>query len=117
MKFLVDAHLPRQLVYQLREAGHDAIHTRDLPLGNRTPDAAINQLSIDEQRIVVTKDADFVNSHLVLGEPYKLLIVSTDNTKNNTLLWLFDRNLEQIIEAFSTHTYIELDLTHLTIHQ
>lgn len=62
MNFLVDAHLPRRLVYRLREAGYDAIHTRDLPRGNRTPDAVINDLSVREQRIVVTKDEDFVPS-------------------------------------------------------
>jgi predicted nuclease of predicted toxin-antitoxin system len=48
MKFLIDAQLPHRLAAQLREAGHDAIHTLDLPLGNRTPDSAINDLSIRE---------------------------------------------------------------------
>ena len=42
MKFLVDAHLPLHLAYQLQEAGYDTIHTRNLPLENRTPDDAIN---------------------------------------------------------------------------
>ena len=42
MKFLVDAQLPRRLVYRLQEAGHEAIHTLDLPLGNRTPDRVIS---------------------------------------------------------------------------
>ena len=48
MKFLVDAHLPKQLATQLNIDGHDALHTLDLPLKNRTPDAAINQISIDD---------------------------------------------------------------------
>jgi predicted nuclease of predicted toxin-antitoxin system len=38
MKFLVDAHLPRRLAYQLRAFGHEAVHTLDLPRGKRTPD-------------------------------------------------------------------------------
>jgi uncharacterized protein (DUF433 family) len=38
MKFLVDAHLPRRLAYQLRAFGHEAVHTLDLPRGNRIPD-------------------------------------------------------------------------------
>jgi len=42
MKFLVDAQLPRRLVKRFREAGFDAIHTLDLPMGNRTSDAEIN---------------------------------------------------------------------------
>jgi hypothetical protein len=71
MKFLVDAHLPRRLVDLLREAGHDALHTGDLPLRNRTPDEAINRISRAEQRVVLTKDADFVSSHLRF--PYTLV--------------------------------------------
>ena len=75
MKFLVDAHLPLHLAYRLQDAGYDTIHTRDLPLENRTPDGAINQISVDEKRIVIAKDADFVNSFMIARRPYKLLLV------------------------------------------
>lgn len=34
MKFLIEAHLPRRLAAQLNSAGHDAIHTLDLPFIN-----------------------------------------------------------------------------------
>jgi predicted nuclease of predicted toxin-antitoxin system len=36
MKFLIDAQLPRRLAHQLRTAGFEAIHTLDLPQGNRS---------------------------------------------------------------------------------
>ena len=72
MKFLVDAQLPWRLVSRLREAGHEAVHTLDLPLANRTPDSIINELSVREGYVVVTKDADFVNSFLLQGRPHKL---------------------------------------------
>jgi predicted nuclease of predicted toxin-antitoxin system len=62
VKFVVDAHLPRRLAYRLREMGYDTLHTLDLPKGNRTTDAEINRIAEQEQRIVVTKDADFVSS-------------------------------------------------------
>jgi predicted nuclease of predicted toxin-antitoxin system len=48
MKFLVDAQLPRRLVQRLRDAEHEALHTLDLPLGNRTLDTSISELSIRE---------------------------------------------------------------------
>jgi predicted nuclease of predicted toxin-antitoxin system len=35
MKFLVDAQLPRRLAQWLQAEGHEAVHTRDLPKGNR----------------------------------------------------------------------------------
>ena len=62
MKFVVGAQLPRRLALRLQEAGHDAIHTLDLPGGNRTPDSEIAELSGRDTRVVVTKDADFVNA-------------------------------------------------------
>ncbi len=82
MKFLVDAQLPHRVVSRLREAGHEAIHTLDLPLGNRTPDSIINELSIREGYVVVTKDADFVNSFHLRRLPHKLLLISTGNIRN-----------------------------------
>jgi len=42
MKFLVDAQLPRRLVAQSQEAGVEAVHTLDLPDGNRTSDQEVN---------------------------------------------------------------------------
>ncbi len=53
MKFLVDAQLPRRLSNQLRARGYDAVHTLDLPQGNQTPDAVINDLSVVEERISI----------------------------------------------------------------
>jgi predicted nuclease of predicted toxin-antitoxin system len=117
MKFLVDAHFSRRLMYIVREAGHDAIHTSDLPLQNRTPDDAINEISLTEERVVVTKDSDFVSSHLIYGRPWKLLLISTGNIKNSDLHQLVEQNLGRIVEAFGLHSYIELGRSHLTIHQ
>ena len=54
MKFLVDAHLPRRLAYHFRALGHEAVHTLDLPSGNRTPDPELGDLSIRDHAIVVT---------------------------------------------------------------
>jgi len=61
MNFLVDAHIPRRLARWLHEAGHDVVHTYDLPLGNRTPDSVVNERSLHERRAVITKDEDFVD--------------------------------------------------------
>ena len=67
MKFLADAQLPRDLVRHLQQAGHAALHTFDLPLGNRTPDRGIVAIAQRDGRVVVTTDADFVNSFWVSG--------------------------------------------------
>lgn len=116
MKLLVDAHLPRRLVRRLREAGHEALHTFDLPLGNRTTDTFINELSIREQYVVVTKDADFVNSFLLFHKPYKLLLISTGNIKNVELESLFLANLDKIAQGFESFDYIEIDRRSVIFH-
>ena len=117
MKFLIDAQLPRRLSYRLQEVGHEAVHTLDLPLGNRTPDQVINEISEQEQRIVVTKDADFVNSFTLHRRPYKLLLVSTGNIENAELERLLIRNIQNIAEAFETCGFVELDRTVFIIHE
>lgn len=116
MNFLVDAQLPRRLAWRLREAGHDTIHTLDLPNGNRTTDTEINDLSIQDRRAVITKDADFVNSFLIAKKPYKLLLVSTGNITNANLEALLVPNIPGIATAFQTCDYIELTHTALIFH-
>ena len=69
MKFLIDAHLPPSLRAVFRNAGHDAIHTVDLPEQNASRDGILNKVSMDELRVVVTKDTDFYYSHLLQGRP------------------------------------------------
>ena len=76
MKFLVDAQLPRRFANWLNEAGHDALHTLDLPQKNLIPDNELIARVMQEARIVISKDTDFVQSFLVKGEP-PLLLIST----------------------------------------
>lgn len=96
MKALVDAQLPRRLAYALRGLGWDAIHTLDLPLGNRTPDEVIARIADVEDRFVITKDADFVHSHLLRGKPRRLLLVTVGNVSNDALIRLFDGYASEI---------------------
>lgn len=42
-----------------------------------------------ENRVVITKDADFVNSFTLSRKPYKLLLISTGNISNAELDALF----------------------------
>jgi predicted nuclease of predicted toxin-antitoxin system len=117
MKFLVDAQLPVRLAQFPQSAGYDALHTNDLPQKNATPDAFISQLSMQDQRVVITKDADFVESFLLQKQPYKLLIVTTGNIKNVELEELFSQNLQQLVTLFATHSYIELNRSGIIVYQ
>lgn len=117
MKFLVDAQLPRRLAARLSALGHDALHTLDLPLANRTPDAKITAVADAELRIVIIKDADFVEAYLVSGRPARLLVVSTGNIGNLALLALFEAHLDPNTHAFAEHSYVELTTTNLLLHE
>lgn len=116
MIFLVDAQLPRRLVEHLRQAGLSAIHTLDLPDRNRTSDLVINELSVKEQYVVVTKDSDFVESFLLSREPWKLLLVATGNIGNNELETLFLANVKMIVDGFEVFDFIELSRTSVVFH-
>jgi len=116
MKFLVDAQLPKRLARWLIEAGHDAVHTLDLPLGNRTPDNEVIAVAMRELRVVVTKDDDFVRSFLVSSEPSALLLIATGNISNLELEKILRANMERIEAALATHRFVELQRDALVVH-
>ncbi len=89
--------------------GHSATHTSDLSAGNATKDGVINRVSVDEQRVVISKDTDFFYSHLLHGRPWKLLMVTTGNTSRRDLVGLIERHLPEIIAALASHTLIQVD--------
>ena len=109
MKFLVDAHLPPGLCALLHAAGHDALHTTALAQQNQTPDQVINELSVTEQRVVISKDTDFYYSHVLHQRPWKLLLVRTGNIRARDLQELFQRQLPAIVQALENNSLVELD--------
>lgn len=116
MKFLVDAQLPHRVCDLLTAEGHDALHTLDLPNGNRTTDAEINTISIQEHRVVITKDSDFVDSFLLSKKPYKLLLISAGNISNKDLDALFLPLIPTLVTTFQSNDYAELSRTSLIVH-
>ena len=101
MKFIIDAHLPRRLANFLADHGHDAVHTLELPHGNRTDDNDIIEIAINEQRVIITKDQDFADSFALRRHAWQLLLVRTGNISNHELLALFERSLSQIEMTFA----------------
>ncbi len=89
MKFLIDAQLPSSLKQLFTSKGFDCIHTLDLDMQNDTPDNIINELSIEQKRIVITKDSDFLKSFIVKQMPYKLILVKLGNTSKSELIQFF----------------------------
>lgn len=69
----------------------------------------INQVSVNEERIVVSKDSDFFYSHLVLGRPWKLVIVKTGNISTQDLCAIFERHVSELETALTQHSLVEID--------
>jgi predicted nuclease of predicted toxin-antitoxin system len=116
MKFIVDAQLPKTLSDLINSKGQDSIHTLELPDKNRTQDGFITRLATEERRVVITKDADFLESYILRKEPSKLLLIKTGSVRNRELINLFDRNIELIVELFSLHSLIEVTKDEIVVH-
>ena len=117
MRFIIDAQLPFSLKILLIDIGHDAIHTDDLGDKERTSDNEIREVSENQNRIVISKDADFVDSFYIKGIPKKLLFISTGNIKNSELFSLFSKNIEKIVTLFDTNDLIEMDNNDIIAHE
>ena len=117
MRFLVDAQLPLRLARSISTAGHDVLHTSELPEANRTTDAEIVRRADAEDRVVVTKDRDFRDGHLLRSSPLRLLIVATGNIANDDLIALFDRHLDAIVTALDEVRFVELGPDRLIVHR
>lgn len=109
MKFLVDAQLPRRMAAWLTSRRHDAVHTLDLPRRNLSPDADVCAIADSEDRVVVTKDDDFVRTFLLQDTPQRLLLVATGNIANDDLIDLFDRSLVLIERGFASARFVEVN--------
>ena len=116
MKFIVDAQLPKSLSDFINSKGFDSVHTLSLPMRNKTPDNAIRDFAKNENRIVVTKDNDFLTSHLLHNQPKKLILIKSGNIANKDLLIVFEKYFEKIIDSMNDFSLIELHKTVMVIH-
>lgn len=117
MKFLVDAQLPVRLAQFLQANGYDTLHTRDLPLQNATSDTEINNIAIVQERVVITKDSDFVDSFMTIQKPSKLLLISTGNISNSELEQIFKNNLSTLVDLLQNNHYVEINRERIIVHQ
>jgi predicted nuclease of predicted toxin-antitoxin system len=116
LNFIIDAQLPKRLATWLRAQGHNCIHTKDLPLQNRTTDSQILRIAREQERCVITKDGDFQMSFELGRGPRQLLLVSTGNLDNNRLIALFEMHHDRLIKGFQFNSFLEVTLTSLIIH-
>jgi len=88
-----------------------------MPHGNRTTDHDITSRADRPDRVVVTKDHDFLHSHLVSSRPTRLLLISTGNVSNDELRALFENQINRALNEFEDASRIELTATRLFVRQ
>jgi predicted nuclease of predicted toxin-antitoxin system len=91
-------------------------HTLDLPKMNATPDHEIIRIADEENRIVISKDSDFLDNYILDESPKKLLIVSTGNINNRNLIQLFEKNLDTLKSLFEENSVIEINEEEIHVH-
>lgn len=117
MKFLVDAQLPKSISDFFNSQGFDSVHTLELPAQNKTKDGYIARIATEQDRIVVTKDSDFLESFLIKKEPSKLLLLKTGNIKNGELLILLQNHLNLLAKYFRYHSFVEMTRQEIIVHE
>ncbi len=116
LRFIVDAQLPQKLAVFLKAHGFDSIHTLDLPDQNKTTDKYIAELACNENRVLITKDDDFLQSFLISGKPQKLILLKTGNISNNDLIEIFKMGITAITTLMQRHFLIEITQHEIIVH-
>ncbi len=111
MKFIVDAQLPLRLKVWLISQGFDAIHTDDLASEwNYEPqDTEIAKIASEENRVVISKDRDFLKLYILQGKSPQILLITTGNIINKELIILFEKNFDTILQLFKTYNLVEMN--------
>lgn len=116
-KFLVDTQLPPVLAKFLRSKGVNAVHTTYFAGGELMSDYAIRLNAVSDDRIIITKDSDFLDNYLIHGVPPKVLMLQFGNISNADLLILFETNLANIEKTFlSGADFITFNRTHISVY-
>lgn len=96
MQFIIDTQLPPRLSRFLVAQGIDAVHTTSFPNGHLLTDREIMEIAEKENRIVITKDSDFMDHYLLKGPPPQVLLLNFGNIGNPDLVALFQKELNSI---------------------
>ena len=117
IQFIVDAQLPKKLSDFLIKKGFESLHTLDLPDRNATSDKFLKELAYKENKILITKDDDFLQSYIIEKKPSKLILIKTGNISNKQLIALFENKLSLISSLITNNPMIEITNEEIIVHK
>lgn len=100
MRLLLDMNLPPQIAEHLRRGGHDAVHVRDIGLG-QVQDEDVFARAVAEQRIVVTHDLDF-GEIVGLGSGTSVILLRLRSARRTHVQQRIDTALAEAAPALQT---------------
>ena len=105
MRFLVDNQLPPSLATWLCDKGHDAQHVFLTGL-HLLDDRELWSRAMADDRILVSKDEDFLYLANRPDERGRFLWVRLGNCRNDALLQAFSKSIGAIVAAFESGQHV-----------
>ena len=110
MRFLLDENQSPRIADRLAEAGHDAVHVRDLDL-RTSPDDEVLAAAHEAGRVVISADTDF--SELLAtsnaGGPSILLLRRQEQRRADEIAALILANLDDVADDLRSGAVVVLD--------
>ena len=101
-RLLLDENLSERLVASLADVFPDVAHVRTLGLGGAS-DADVWMAAARADRLLVTKDEDFITLSVLRGAPPKVVWLNIGNATNALTVALL-RSQVATIDAFAVHS-------------
>ncbi|MCB1145024.1 MAG: DUF5615 family PIN-like protein [Leptospiraceae bacterium] len=86
MRFLCDVHISYQFSKHIESLGYGSTHVNFILKRWNTSDKEISQYADLNDLVLITKDTDFKNSHLLSKTPKKLIRFVLGNISNDELI-------------------------------
>jgi predicted nuclease of predicted toxin-antitoxin system len=110
MNFLCDIHIAKKLSKRLQELGHTSIHVNEILDKWFTEDPKISEYCNQNDIILISKDQDFRDSHLIIKKPKKLIKVNLGNISNKDLIQAIEEHLDWIGDVNSNSEFFMIEI-------
>ena len=84
----------------------ETVHVNDILDGDSTKDNEIAKFVDNNDYILMSKDADFQNSHFLNKSPKKLIKINLGNISTKLLIDILDKNFDFICTYFSDDSFL-----------
>lgn len=116
MRFLLDQNLSPALVDRLAEAGHDAVHVRDLDM-SRSPDEEVMSTATADERVLISADTDFgeLLARSNAESPSILLLRRQIGRRSHEIAALIIANLDAIADDLEAGAIVVISDTRIRV--